>query len=229
MQGETVALPDGIGWLAQASAELQAALAKRCDRIALREGRMLFRAGDPGGGLYGVVAGRLDMHLPRWGAERSLAQVVGPGWWVGDLAAVTGEPRRFEVHARPNTTLLRLSRAEIARLTGAFPEMPLCLLAMLSANMRHLVDAAESLGFADPTRRIAACLLRVDGTGPGWAGLLPLTQADLAVIANLSRRRTNCALSALESAGLVQLRYGSIELCDRARLQALTDGQGPDS
>jgi CRP-like cAMP-binding protein len=216
-------LPDGMGWLAQASPELRSEIARRCDLIVAQEVRSLYWAGDPASGIFGVVSGRLDVHLPHWGGGRSLVHVLGPGWWVGDMAAISGELRRLDVTMHGDTRLMRLSRAEIGRICDRFPEMQKCLLAMMAANMRTLIEVVESLGFSDPTSRVGACLSRLDRTGSGWQGRLPVTQGELAVIARLSRRRTNAALNALEASGALRLRYREIEIRDRERLRELIE------
>lgn len=220
-------LLDGMGWLARASPELRSEIARRCDLIAAQEMRSLYRAGDPASGIFGVVFGRLDVHLPHWGGERSLVHVLGPGWWIGDMAAISGEPRRLDVSMQGDTRLMRLSRAEIGRICDRFPEMQRCLLAMMAANMRTLIEVVESLGFSDPTSRVGECLFRLDRTGPGWQGRIPVTQGELAAMARLSRRRTNAALNTLETSGSLRLGYGEIEIRDRRGLRALIEDADP--
>src|SRR6056297_4131284 len=127
---------DGMGWLSQASGELRDEVKRRCDLINAREARALYGMGDPAGGIFGIVSGRLDLHLPLWGVDRSLAHVAGPGWWIGDLGAVTGEPRRFDILVQCDSQLLRLSRAEIGRISDMYPAMHYHLLLMSMANMR---------------------------------------------------------------------------------------------
>lgn len=219
-------LVDGMGWLSQATGELKDEIERRCDLITAREADALYGVGDPAGGIFGIVSGRLDMHLPLWGEDRSLAHVAGPGWWIGDLAAVTGEPRRFDLSVQCDSQLLRLSRAEIGRICDRYPVMHHHLLLMSMANMRMVIDAAEALGIAEPVRRISACLLRIDRGGPGWQGRLGLTQGELASMAKLSRRRTNAALRELEAAGALRLGYGKIELLDRSPLKAIVESAG---
>jgi CRP-like cAMP-binding protein len=215
---------DGMGWLSQASAELKDEVERRCDLITVGEARALYGVGDPAGGIFGIVSGRLDMHLPLWGEDRSLAHVAGPGWWIGDLAAVTGDPRRFDISVQCNSQLMRLSRAEIGRICDRHPAMLHHMLLMSMANMRMLIDAAEGLGIAEPARRVSACLLRIDRGGPGWNGRLDLTQGELASIAKLSRRRTNAALRELEDAGALRIGYGELEILDREALNIVLEG-----
>lgn len=215
---------DGMGWLSEASRDLKNDLERRCDLIVAKEARSLYGAGDPAGGIFGIVSGRLDMHLPIWGELRSLAHIAGPGWWIGDLAAVTGEPRRFDLWVQSESLLLRLSRAEIGRICDRHPAMIKHLLMLSLANQRLAIDAAESLGLAEPVQRVSACLLRIDRGGPGWNGRLELTQGELASIAKLSRRRTNAALRELEDAGALRLGYGQIELLDREALADILKG-----
>jgi CRP-like cAMP-binding protein len=217
---------DGMGWLSQAADDLRDEIERRCDLITAREARALYGMGDPAGGIFGIVSGRLDMHLPLWGEDRSLAHVAGPGWWIGDLAAFTGDPRRFDISVQCDTRLLRLSRAELGRICDRHPAMLHHMLLMSLANQRMAIDAAEALGIAEPVRRVSACLLRIDRSGPGWDGRLDLTQGELASIAKLSRRRTNAALRELEAIGSLRLGYGEIELLDRSALSAIVEDTG---
>jgi CRP-like cAMP-binding protein len=223
------AMLNAMGWLAEASPELKNEIARRCDHIKVRDARTLYRVGDPAGGMFCITAGRLEMHLHRWGDDHSLAHVCGPGWWIGDLAAISGGPRRFDVTVQRDTELLRLSRAEIARICDLYPEMHRHLLVMTTLNMRLLIDATEALGFSDPMRRVAATLARISSSSPGWAGRIVITQAELASISKMSRRRTNAALQELEATGAVRLGYGSIDIIDRQALDMLVEGDGPDS
>lgn len=220
---------DAMGWLAEAPLALQADIARRCDQITVRDARMLYRAGDPAGGIFCITAGRLEMHLHRWGSEHSLVHLCGPGWWIGDLAAISGGPRRFDVSVQRDTNLLRLSRAEIGRICDLHPQMHQHLLIMTTLNMRLLIDTVEALGFIDPVRRVAACLARIDKSSPGWDGILIMTQGELANICKLSRRRTNSALQDLEAAGMVRLGYRSIEIGDREALDLFVEGESLDS
>jgi len=215
---------DGMGWLWQATDELKDEIARRCDVVTAKEAHALYGVGDPAGGIFGIISGRLDLHLPLWGEDRSLAHIAGPGWWIGDLAAVTGEPRRFDISVQCDSRLLRLSRAEIGRICERHPSMMQHLLLMSMANMRMVIDTAEALGIAEPVRRVSSCLLRIDRGGPGWQGRLQLTQGELASIAKLSRRRTNAALQELEAAGALHLGYGEIELRDREALVGFLEG-----
>ncbi len=217
------AVLDGMGWLSDAPPDLKNEISRRSDRITAYEARTIYRAGDAAGGIFGVVSGRLDVHLPNWGSERSLTHVLGPGWWIGDMAAITGERRRLEVSAQPGTRLTRLSRAEIGRICGLFPDMHRCLLLMAVANMRALIETVENLGLSEPASRVGACLLRLDRTGVGWEGRLPVTQGEIAIMARLSRRRANAALNALEASGTLRLRYREVEVLDRRRLRALIE------
>jgi len=214
---------DGMGWLSHAPAELKTEVARRGDSITMREASTIYRVADPAGGIFGVVSGRFDVHLPNWGGERSLAHVLGPGWWIGDMAAITGEERLLEVWAQANTVLVRLSRAEIGRICDKFPAMYKCLLAMMAANMRTLIQTVENLGQTDPASRVGACLLRLNRTGLGWEGRLPVTQEEIGIMARLSRRTTNAALNALEASGTVRLRYREVEILDRHSLHTLVE------
>jgi CRP-like cAMP-binding protein len=188
-------------WVDEASEELMREIRSRSDRITVEQGNRIYSADDPAGGLYHVQQGRLDMFLPDPWLQNDLGHCLGPGWWVGDMATVSGKSRRLEIIAGRDCTLLRLSRAQIAQLCERFPEMWQRLAQMTAENMRLTIDTLASLRIEDPTDRVAACLLRLGCSGPGWNNTIPISQVELAQICNLSRRRVVGALSELDKRG----------------------------
>jgi CRP-like cAMP-binding protein len=91
---------------------------------------------------------------------------------------------------------------------------------MITATLGGAIDIMQFLSIDDPTRRTAACLLALNATGSGWNGALPLSQAEVASIARISRRRINNALAELEAAGIIERGYGVISIRDEAKLRS---------
>ena len=214
---------DTMGWLGDAPPAFRADLLRRCDKLSFRQGEPVFRAEDSTGGIFGVVSGRLDLHLPTLRAGRTLLHACGPGWWLGELAALSGRPRRFDLLAGRETSILRLSRAELSRLCEDRPETWRYLTVMITANQRLAIDAVESLRLDDPEARVAACLVRLHATGTGWNGHLPCSQTELASMADLSRRRVIAALESLERHGWIKRGYGIVFVNDPKKLLSRFD------
>ena len=213
-------IPDAIGWLNGASSDLVSAIWDRADRVSFPSGHAYTRAGDSTGGLTAIVSGRVDLHLPSAREGRTLVQAFGPGWWLGDLSAISGEERAFDHLTALPTELLRLSKTELGRICQDHPDTWRRLAFMATANMGIAISAAAQYRLPNPTARIAVGLLRIHRTGPGWGGRLPISQADLASIADMSRRRAIAALEALEGSGAIKRAYRTVQIVDLELLGA---------
>jgi CRP/FNR family cyclic AMP-dependent transcriptional regulator len=203
----------GMLWVEEASADLIIEIRSRSDQITVEQGNRIFSAGDPAGGLFHVQQGRLDLFLPDPGLQNDLGHCVGPGWWLGDIAAVSGRARRFDIIAGRDCKLLRLPRAQIVSLCERFPEMWQRLAQMTAENMLLAIDALALLRTEDPTQRVAACLLRLGSSGPGWRNTIPISQVELAQVCNLSRRRVVAALGELDKRGATSRKRLTISIC----------------
>jgi CRP-like cAMP-binding protein len=208
----------GIGWLATLPADLQDAVIGRSDLIAAEAGQSLFEAGDATGGIYGVVEGRIDLHLPAQGDAPTLASSAGPGAWIGDLAAVSGADRMLSLIAGTPTRALRLSRAEMLRLVQDDPANWFHFAALLATNMARALATIDMLRRDRPIDRVAALLQNLIAMHAGADDAIAVSQGDLAAMAALSRTTVNTALLDLEQKGLVQRGYGTIRVVDRAAL-----------
>lgn len=209
-----------MGWLDAASLEFRKALRLASDRLELPAGTSHIISDDPTGGLTGIVSGRIDLHMPRAREGRTLVHAFAPGWWIGDLSVVSGKSRRFDHVAAVPSVILRLSKVEFQKLCRQHPDAWPCFAFMIAENMRVAIDGVEEHRTDDPTNRIAKTIKRLLYTGKSWRDRLPISQGDLASIANLSRRRTNEALAALEKQGFIKRYYKGLEILD---LQALQD------
>jgi CRP-like cAMP-binding protein len=212
MNREKTDIPDAMGWLHDASPDLRYAIRDRADHLTVPKGDCFIRADQPTGGLTAILQGRLDLHSPNVRGQRTLVHAFGPGWWLGGRPAISGEQRRFDHVAASALELLRLSRNRLLQISEDHPEFWRCLARMVTINMGLAIDAAEQHRLADPTSRVVMCFLRLHQTGAAWCGRLPISQADLAAIANLSRRRTISALETLEQSGALRRTYGAVEI-----------------
>lgn len=212
-------LPDPMGWLDAFTPTARAELYRQCSEFTLRPGQTIYRTADPPGGIFTVLDGRIDLHWAHLSSDSTLFFATGPGWWVGDLAAMSGNARRFDLVAGRESKVLRLNRATLLDLVEQSPDLWPGIVRMLTATMSGAVDIMQFLSVDDPTSRIASCLFALNVTGQGWNGTLPLSQAELASIARISRRRTNAALAELEAAGTIERGYGVISILDANRLK----------
>lgn len=212
------ALPDPMGWLTSLPADLRTEVLRRSSEISKRQGEVVYRADDMAGGIFTLVSGRLDYHWAHMLAGETLFYALGPGWWVGELAAVSGQPRRMDLVAGRDSKVLHLTRATIRELSAARPDFTHSLSYMIGQTLRAAVSILEFMSIDDPTIRTAACIRLLNRTGSGWNGCLPFSQNDLATISKISRRRMNAALNELSRNNIIELGYGKLNVRDPAKI-----------
>ena len=86
--------------------------------LELARGHRIFAAGQAVGASWIVVRGAVEISARR-GAKRRRVAVLGPGEWVGVLSQLDGTVHGADAHARENSVLLEIGRAEFDALYGA--------------------------------------------------------------------------------------------------------------
>ena len=209
-----------FGWLAGTPVEFQDVVLRKSDRMTVGQGDTVFHSGDDAGGGIGVIEGFADLHVEGGGSDDTLSHIVGPGYWVGGVAALTGRPRRIGMVARTTLRLIRLPRAEILRMTEQVPEHWRHFPGLAAINLATAIDIVDALRRSDPAERLAMVLRNLNQGAPTAGGELAVSQADLAALSALSRSSVNRALAVLAARGLIRQGYKSISLQDPEALAA---------
>lgn len=211
------------GWLADASEDLRDAIQSRCTLRTISEGEVLYHAGDPPGGLYGVVQGLVNVHGDQYSDEQTLVYIVGPGFWTGEYATITGRPRLLSLTARTTAQVVRLTRADFLRIADVNPVAWRHVALMAARNLERAMAINGAMRRDKPTERLAATLVNLAAEVSSDPIALRVSQEDLAAIIRMSRGSVNAALARLESAGLLRRDYGTITLHDLVGLAAFED------
>jgi CRP-like cAMP-binding protein len=212
------------GWLSTTPETFQDAVIARADLIRLDAKQSLYATGDDSGGLFGLVKGRLDVHLTTLGNDATLAFIGQPGIWIGDIAAVTGQKRILTVVACTECHILRLPRAELIRIVEQTPAAWFHIAEMLAQNFARAIEMIEYLRCPDHTRRIAALLLSLSGNRSPEP--IRVSQVEMAEMTHIGRTNVQSALVDLAQRGLVRRAYASVEIVNIAALRSFA--QTPD-
>ena len=113
--------------VAAGDAELPAELAPYMERVAVSEGTVLLRQGEPPGDLYVLSEGRLSVETLTPGGKRVRLRTLRPGVVVGELAFYTRVPRTADVVAETPCVVLKCSREQIARIETDDPVVAIVL------------------------------------------------------------------------------------------------------
>jgi CRP-like cAMP-binding protein len=152
------------------------------------------------------------------------AATIGREGMVGFIAAL-GVPARalardlVQVPGRA----LRLPLATLREAFGASPRIHQVCLCYVAALIAHVLQSVACHALHTVEARLARWLLllqdRVDGTGS-----LPITQEFLAEMLGVQRTTVTTAARALQQAGLIAYKWGSVTVLDRAGLEGASCG-----
>jgi NTE family protein len=123
-------------------------LLKKFKMVYLKKSKILFRQGSFSNSLYLVVQGKLVVFLKQTNNEKKILNVINAGETVGEVGALSNEPRTATVKALENSILLKLSSDEFNDLTHQYPfvmQKTLGNLMKRSRSLIQLVSNKESL------------------------------------------------------------------------------------
>jgi CRP/FNR family transcriptional regulator/CRP/FNR family cyclic AMP-dependent transcriptional regulator len=177
-------------------------------RRRYRRGDVLFHQGDPGHGLYLVIAGHLKVVLLRETGEELILSILGPGDVVGEMALLDSAPRSATVVALEAVETATLSRGDFLGLLRRSPETVQGLLAVLAQTIRRLDAEVGDLRFTGLHGRLAKKLLDLAGAhgrpvGDATEIQVALTQEELAGLIGATRQRVNKLLGRYEECGAI--------------------------
>ncbi len=92
-----------IGWLSRQPEAFQEEVFRRSVPVRYAAGDVIYRLGDPLGGIYGVVSGAVIASMAPPRAVPHIIHVLTPGGWTGEGPFLSREPRRIELRAALDT------------------------------------------------------------------------------------------------------------------------------
>lgn len=179
----------------------------------------MYLVGSEANHLFGIASGSARMHLAINEHEQRVAHVCGPGFWFGEYEFVAKVPRIMEIEAAEDLKLLCVNRVDFDRMAVSTPDAWKWLTVLSSQHLAIAIGAGDDLMLPDLEKRVVTVLLRFCGARLGHPASplvrrIPVTQAELAVAANLSRSSAGKVLRELERAGEITIDYGAINVCD---------------
>ncbi len=91
--------------------------------VYLKEGDVLFRQGERGGGLYLVFSGKLQVAITRKDGHEVIVAEVARGKPLGEIQFLTGGSRTASVYALEKSALLKLSKTTFDHLADRKPAL----------------------------------------------------------------------------------------------------------
>lgn len=208
-------LHDG-GWLADTPERFRAAVLSRCLLKRYARDESLYHAGDPPGGLYGLISGGISIELSPNDREPHLGFLARPGFWIGEVSVLARRPRVIGVRSSQESLIAHLPLAQWDLIVQSQPEAWRWFAFLILRNELLAVAVAGALMIRDSATRVAAMLLILAGDGAeADAGqAIEVSQDDIANLTGLSRSTVRHALDGLEAGGLIERSYRRIRVVD---------------
>lgn len=213
------------GWLADTPETFRAAVLSRCLLRRYGRGEPLYHAGDPPGGLYGLIEGGIAIEIQPDGRVPHIGTFARPGFWIGEVSVLARRPRVIGVRSTRKSLIAHLPLVQWDAIVQREPEAWRWFAFLILRNELLAVGIAAALMIRDSTARVAAMLLILTGDGTGAeteaAQSIEVSQDDISHLTSLSRSTIRHVLDRLEADGLIERSYRRIRVTNYRGLHQL--------
>jgi CRP-like cAMP-binding protein len=200
------------GWFSQRSEETRARLSAIAKLRNFAKDELVYLAGDPPNGVFGLVAGSLNVSFPRGDGEDYTLHRAGSGFWVGDLALFSSGVRLVSVRAAEPSLMVHLPVHDLETLVRDDPRIYADFYALTYENFKIAFRIISNLGISSTEKRLAdRLIMEVETRGDG-----KLVAISVPTLQRVMRR--------FAGAGLVKSSYARIQVTDRDALRRLCKG-----
>jgi CRP/FNR family cyclic AMP-dependent transcriptional regulator len=164
----------------------RATLAARIDVERVKAGTEMFGHGDPGGSLYVVRAGVVELYFKNDTGEHITLETVGPGQFFGEISLLDGGARTTAALVREDLEALVIDRGDLEALVAASPAAAMRLLAAAGERLRTTVGLLRHTASRNPnveTEDKRTAVMRVADWISEFSGSLPFLFIHLVVFA----------------------------------------------
>jgi CRP-like cAMP-binding protein len=213
------------GWLAERSKAARAKLSAIAKLRNFVKDDRIYLAGDPANGMFGLVSGSLNISFPRGDGEDYTIHRAGAGFWLGDLALISGKPRLVSVRAAEPTVMVHFAPQDITRLLREDPRLYADFYALTYENVEIALRLVSNLAIASTDKRLAdRLIMEFDAlnNGDGW---VPLSQSELAKLLAVSLPTLQRGVRRFVNAGVLVSSYGRMRVVNRDALLKIRGDQ----
>lgn len=218
-----------VSYLGSLSQPVREALLRLGKAKTFPRGRTLVRQGDPGGVLYLLLTGRVNVVVSVENGTETLIAIRHPGDVIGDMALFDNRPRFATVIARESTTTLVVSGDAFKRFIAAHPEAWTALIAVQAERVRQANIYRADAAAYEVDKQLARTVLyqvahfatKIDGY---WGA--DLRQAELAMLIGAKEGTVQKALRRMHE--VVVSRRGKILVLNVVKLAEQAELEPPE-
>jgi CRP/FNR family transcriptional regulator, cyclic AMP receptor protein len=193
--------------------------------VRFGDDEVLVLQGDVGDFLYVLTEGKVKVIVAAESGAETMLAIRSRGDLVGEFALLDAKPRTATARAIGRVTARRISRADFADFSGAFPEAKDQVFKYVLGKMRATTARRAADRFWGARERLAQELyaLAAEHGVAGADGVvrIPITQSELGQLAGVAVSTTERVLKEFRLLGIIATRYGATEVRDMAALEIL--------
>lgn len=177
------------------------------------KGVVVVKEGDPGGNVFVIRSGRVQVFSSDAGERRVLIDEHGPGDYFGEMS-LDGHPRSASVRVISRAVISVIGRDLALEFIMRHPDMSLNLIFELTHRLRLATDNFKNLALFDVYGRVARLLqsLTKDEGGQLTIHTMP-TQAGIGQRVGASREMVGIILRDLETGGYIRRSGRCATIC----------------
>lgn len=200
-----------FGSLSSELIDLLSAMAKNREYAA---GEIVFREGEPGDVLIGVISGNVNITAASGDGQSLNLNRICAGEIIGEIAFLDGGPRTATGEAAEHTVCFAIPRAPFRKLLRERVELAEQLLRLVCQRVRWTSERVADFAFLTPQARLCRRLLFLASDNVQVA----ISQAELARYLGVSRQVVNGYLRDWQDLGAVKLGRSKITICSTDEL-----------
>lgn len=188
-----------------------------CVNRRYEPGQTVFRQGEPGNTLFGVISGKIRISVSSESGQELHLNLIEPGELVGEIAFIDGGPRTATGTAAAPTTCFTIARGPFFALLDRRPQISRHLLYLLCERVRWTSRLVADSAFLSVPDRMLTRLKDLAPSGevlPDGRVRVRISQQELADYLGVSRQVVNGYLRRWQAEGRVALGRGAITFAE---------------
>ena len=190
-------------------------------RRSVPKGTVIFRKGDPGVGLIGVLSGAVKISVASADGRDVVLNIIREGEVFGEIALLDGRARTADATAMSDCELMTIERREFIPFLRSQPDVTLKLMEILCSRLRRTSEQVQEVTFLNLSTRLAKTMIRLaeKAKDSDRGGKVTITQREISQIVGRSRESTNKRLRAWQKSGWIRLERGSVTVLKPEKLE----------
>lgn len=212
-------------WFAQLPAVFKDFIVNCAVQQRFDKEQSIFRSGDIFNGIYAVLEGAVRLGYIDIHGKESVAAIVEPVMWFGEISLVDAQPRSHDAIATQKSLLLHIPSTALQSLLQQHPVFWYHIAQLTSQKLRFAFLELISIQTQSISQRLAQRLMFIlNGYGNHLSienNVIHLSQEQLAQMLTCSRQTINQELQALEQQNILCVSFKKIEILDVAELHRI--------